>query len=62
VLQAATRMEARARESASEEMFRQLIAPLLTSEVKTVLEFGCGTAALSRRIARAAPHAVVVCQ
>jgi len=58
-LQAAARMEARAREVASEEMFQKLIAPLLTSEVKTVLEFGCGTAALSRRIARAATHAVV---
>jgi len=58
-LQAASRMEARAREAASEEMFQELIAPLLTSEVKTVFEFGCGTAALSRRIARAAPYAMV---
>jgi 2-polyprenyl-3-methyl-5-hydroxy-6-metoxy-1,4-benzoquinol methylase len=58
-LQAATRMETRAQEAASQEMFQQLIAPLLTSEVKKVLEFGCGTAALSRRIARAAAHAVV---
>jgi SAM-dependent methyltransferase len=59
VLQAATRMEARAREPASQEMFQQLVAPLLTPEVETVLEFGCGTAPLSRRIARTAPWAVV---
>ena len=59
VVQAATRMEARARETASEEMFRQLVAPLLAQGVKTVLEFGCGTAALSRRIAQAAPWATV---
>lgn len=57
--QAAARMEARAQEPASQEMFQQLVAPLLTSEVKTVLEFGCGTAALSRRIARAAAKTVV---
>ena len=50
--QAAARMEARAQETASAEMFRQLVAPLLTAQVKTVLEFGCGTAALSRRVAR----------
>ena len=59
VVQAATRMEARARETVSEEMFRQLVAPLLAQGVKTVLEFGCGTAALSRRIAQAAPWATV---
>ena len=52
-------MEAGAREPASQEMFQQLIVPLLTAEVKTVLEFGCGTAALSRRIARSATHAKV---
>ena len=57
--QAAARMEARARETASAEMFQQLVAPLLTAQVKTVLEFGCGTAALSRRIARFAPWAEV---
>jgi SAM-dependent methyltransferase len=59
VLQAASRMEARAREPASREMFQQLVAALLTPGTRTVLEFGCGTAALSRRIAHAAPHAMV---
>jgi SAM-dependent methyltransferase len=58
-LQAATRMEARAREAASSEMFQQLVAPLLEPTVRTVLEFGCGTAALARRIALAAPQAIV---
>src|SRR6266487_409831 len=58
-LQAAARMEARGQERASQEMFQQVVAPLLTTEVKTVLEFGCGTAALSRRIARAAPQTMV---
>jgi SAM-dependent methyltransferase len=58
-LQAAARMEARSQEAASQEMFEQLIAPLLTAQVKTALEFGCGTAALSRRVARAAAQAVV---
>ena len=57
--QAAARMEARAQEAASQKMFQQLIAPLLTAQVKTVFEFGCGTAALARRIARAAAQAVV---
>ncbi len=58
-LQAAARMEARAQEYASHEMFQQLVAPLLSAQVKSVLEFGCGTAALSRRIAQAAPQAIV---
>jgi SAM-dependent methyltransferase len=58
-LQAANRMEARAREPASEQMFNQLVAPLLSLQVKRVLEFGCGTAALARRIARAIPQADV---
>jgi SAM-dependent methyltransferase len=57
VLPAATRMEARAQEPASQAMFEQLVAPLLTEQVRNVLEFGCGTAALSRRMARAAAHA-----
>ena len=57
--QAAARMEARADEPASEAMFRQLVAPLLTPQVQTVLEFGCGTASLSRRIARALPQAAI---
>ena len=59
VVQAATRMEVRAREAASAEMFQQLVAPLLTPEIRRVFEFGCGTAALSRRIARQATQAVV---
>jgi SAM-dependent methyltransferase len=58
-LQAATRMEARAREPASAQMFEQLVAPLLSAQVKTVLEFGCGTASLSRRVAQALPQATV---
>ena len=57
--QAARRMEARAREAASEHMFQQLVSPLLSADVRSVLEFGCGTAALSRRMARAAPQALV---
>jgi SAM-dependent methyltransferase len=56
---AAARMEARALEPASHEMFQQLMRPWLSPEVKTVLEFGCGTAALARRLAQAAPHATV---
>lgn len=59
VPQAAARMDARAREDASGAMFAQLVAPLLSAGVSTVLEVGCGTAALSRRIARAAPGACV---
>ena len=59
-LKAAIRMEARAREAASQKMFEELVAPLLTGQTRTVLEFGCGTAALSRRIARAVPWARVV--
>ena len=58
-LQAAARMEARANEPTSDEMFTQLVAPLLSPELKTVLEFGCGTAVLARRIATAAPQAEV---
>lgn len=57
--QAAARMEARALEPASRELFQYLVAPLLGERVKYVLEFGCGTAALSRKIARAAPWAAV---
>ena len=56
---AAVRMEARAQEAASEAMFAELVATLLAAQVRTVLEFGCGTAALARRIARAAPQAQV---
>jgi ubiquinone/menaquinone biosynthesis C-methylase UbiE len=59
-LKAAARMEARAQEAASREMFQQLVAPLLAPQVRTVLEFGCGTASLSRRIAQSAPQSRVV--
>ena len=59
VYQAATRLEARVQTEASREMFEQLIVPLLASQPKTVLEFGCGTAILSRRIAQAAKQARV---
>lgn len=59
-LQAAGRMEARAQEPASREMFEALVTPLLTDQVTSVLEFGCGTAALSRRIARAGARRRVV--
>lgn len=64
-LQAAQRMEARAQEPASTAMFQQLVVPLITPpiapplappQVKRVCEFGCGTAALARRIARFAPE------
>jgi SAM-dependent methyltransferase len=52
-------MEARAQEAASAEMFEQLVAPLLSTQVKSVLEFGCGTASLARRVAQALPQATV---
>jgi SAM-dependent methyltransferase len=57
--QAAARMEARAEVEASWVMFEQLLAPLLSSQVRSILEFGCGTAALARRLARAVPNAKV---
>jgi SAM-dependent methyltransferase len=57
---AAERMEARALEPASEAMFRELVAPLLAPGVRRVLDIGCGTGSLARRIARLAPDAEVV--
>jgi len=57
---AAERMEARSLAPASEAMFRELVAPLLSPAPRTVLEVGCGTAALSRRLARALPGARIV--
>jgi hypothetical protein len=39
---AADRMEARAREPASEVMFSELVAPLITFGTKRILEVGCG--------------------
>src|SRR6187402_2506836 len=56
---AAERMESRAQEPASEAMFKELIAPLVTSETRNVLDIGCGTAGLARRIAAVAPAARV---
>lgn len=40
-------------------MFEHLGLPLQTPQSQTILEYGCGTAALSRRIAAAAPDAVI---
>ena len=56
---AAQRMEARAKESASAAMFDALVKPLLKPDVARVLELGCGTAALSRRIAQKLPQATI---
>lgn len=59
-LAAAKRIEARAREPASEALFDSLVRPLLGPDVRRVLEVGCGTAALGRRIAQVLPHAQVL--
>jgi SAM-dependent methyltransferase len=56
---AARRMEDRAVAPASQAMFDALVAPLLDPRSRTVLEVGCGTAALSRRIARLLPGSTV---
>lgn len=56
---AAERLEDRAREAASDAMFDELVVPLLEPPPANVLEVGCGTAALSRRIARLLPGATV---
>lgn len=56
---AAGRMEARAQEPASAAMFEALVRPLLGEHVRTVLDLGCGTASLARRIAATLPHARV---
>lgn len=56
---AARRMEDRALAPASRTMFDEIVAPLLHPAPRTVLEVGCGTAALSRRIARRFPDATV---
>ncbi|MHB1844572.1 MAG: class I SAM-dependent methyltransferase [Deltaproteobacteria bacterium] len=55
---AAARMEARGQEPASAAMFDALVRPLL-AQARLVLEVGCGTAALARRIAAARPEATV---
>lgn len=57
---AAERMEARAQEPASEAMFQELVASLIFNETRSVLEVGCGTAGLARRIAAFAPGARVL--
>lgn len=56
---AAGRMEDRARAPASRAMFDDLVVPLLGPPPRAVLEVGCGTAALSRRIVRLLPGATV---
>ena len=56
---AAGRMEARAQEPASVAMFDTLIAPLLGTRVRDVLDIGCGTSSLARRIGTALPEARV---
>lgn len=58
-LAAARRMEDRAGAPASEAMFVELITPLIEPAPARVLEVGCGTAALSRRVARRLPGSVV---
>jgi SAM-dependent methyltransferase len=57
---AAARMEARAQEPMSDAMFRALVLPLTSVDTRSVLELGCGTAALSRRLARVYHHAQIV--
>jgi SAM-dependent methyltransferase len=47
---AAARMEARAREPASQAKFDALVRPFLELEPRRVLEVGCGTGALAERI------------
>ncbi|MGI8912023.1 MAG: methyltransferase domain-containing protein [Rubrobacteraceae bacterium] len=59
---AAKRMEDRATAPASQAMFDALVAPLLDQSPGSplnVLEVGCGTAALSRRVARRLPNGTV---
>jgi predicted TPR repeat methyltransferase len=56
---AAARMEARAREPASDALFQALVVPHLTPAPARILEIGCGTAALSRRLAQTLPRATI---
>ncbi len=58
--QAALRMEARAQEPMSDAMFRALVLPLTSADTRSILELGCGTASLSRRLARVYHHASIV--
>jgi SAM-dependent methyltransferase len=55
---AVRRMEARACEAASSELFEALVDPLLTPGCR-VLELGCGSGALARRILEAEPGSAV---
>jgi len=56
---AAERMEARAQAPASQAMFDALVRPLLGDRIGAVLEVGCGTGSLARRIAASLPSARV---
>jgi len=56
---AAGRMEARAQEPASQAMFDALVRPYLGERIRSVLDLGCGTASLARRIATVLPQAEV---
>lgn len=56
---AAERLEDRARAPASEAMFDELVVPLLDPTPANVLEVGCGTAALSRRLVWLLPGATI---
>ena len=48
---AARNMEDRAREPASQELFKRLLVPLLPPDTQYALEVGCGSGALAARIA-----------
>src|SRR5688500_11483141 len=56
---AAERLEARAQAPASEALFNALVLPLLPARPTAVLEVGCGTGALARRIYAARPSSKV---
>jgi SAM-dependent methyltransferase len=57
---AAARMEARAVEPASQELFEALVAPHLEPSPRAVLELGAGPGALARRIVAAGPTMRVI--
>ena len=58
-LSAAARMDARAREPASAALFEALVAPHLLATTRWILEVGCGSGALARRLASALPGAAI---